>query len=198
MGILSFVTESWPIGELGDGEAERLKRIAAAAAYDYENDPCWADYWSNVLIPPYMASRSDVAKHFKQKFYQRYIDSDLIVEPIVTTSTFQQSRTSTPSAQSSSSSNPNSNADQQSSGSSSRTSGSSTSPPPYHTTSLRWDRKTIQFSVNAWVLVVAALAIFPLLQKNLSNRAYWLSFLVTTCSSLYSLYSLYGVMCLIT
>ncbi|KAJ0043914.1 hypothetical protein Pint_18839 [Pistacia integerrima] len=42
------------------------------------------------------------------------------------------------------------------------------------------------------VFVVALLAIFPLVPRHLSNRAYRLSFMGTACSSLYSLYSLYG------
>ncbi|XP_011085554.1 transmembrane protein 33 homolog [Sesamum indicum] len=175
----------------GGEDPQKLKRIAAAA-YDYDNDPRWADYWSNVLIPPHMASRSDVVKHFKQKFYQRYIDPDLIVEPMSSTSSSQSARTSAPPPQSSSSSaTSNSNTRQASSGSSRRTSGSSTSPPP-NSTPLRWDQQTIQFSVNAWVFVVSVLAIFPLVPQNLANRAFRLSFLGTACSSLYSLYSLYG------
>lgn len=56
----------------GDEDQQKLKSVAAAA-YDYENDPRWADYWSNILIPPHMASRPDVVDHFKRKFYQRYI-----------------------------------------------------------------------------------------------------------------------------
>nr|ACN35169.1 unknown [Zea mays] len=56
------------------GDPQRLKRIAAAA-YDYENDARWAGYWSNVLVPPHLASRPDVVDHFKRKFYQRYIVS---------------------------------------------------------------------------------------------------------------------------
>lgn len=43
------------------------------------------------------------------------------------------------------------------------------------------------------VFVVAVLAIFPLVPKNLSIRAYRLSLIGTACSSLYSLYSTYGV-----
>ncbi|KAK4426301.1 hypothetical protein Salat_1398600 [Sesamum alatum] len=172
-------------------DPQKLKRIAAAA-YDYDNDPRWADYWSNVLIPPHMASRSDVVKHFKQKFYQRYIDPDLVVEPMTSTSSSQSARTSAPPPQSSSSSTTsNSNTRQGSSGSSSRTSGSSTTPPP-NSAPLRWDHQTIQFSVNAWVFVVSVLAILPVVPQNISNRAYRLSFLGTACSSLYSLYSLYG------
>ncbi|XP_057769912.1 uncharacterized protein LOC130989821 [Salvia miltiorrhiza] len=175
----------------GEEDPQKLKRIAAAA-FDYDNDPRWADYWSNVLIPPHMASRNDVVNHFKQKFYQRFIDPELIVEPIGTTSTSQPARTSTPPPESSSSTS-NTNTRQRGSGSSSRTSGSSTAPPPSGSSApLRWDQQTIQFSVNAWVFIVAVLAIFPLVSQNLSKRAYRLSFLGTACTSVYSLYSLYG------
>ena len=59
-------------GSRAGGDPQRLKRIAAAA-YDYENDARWAGYWSNVLVPPHLASRPDVVDHFKRKFYQRYI-----------------------------------------------------------------------------------------------------------------------------
>ncbi|URE41514.1 Brix [Musa troglodytarum] len=60
------------MGEEEERDPQRLKRIAAAA-YDYDNDPRWAEYWSNVVIPPHMAARSDVVDHFKRKFYQRFI-----------------------------------------------------------------------------------------------------------------------------
>ncbi|XP_022859842.1 transmembrane protein 33 homolog isoform X1 [Olea europaea var. sylvestris] len=174
------------MGEEGE-DPQKLKRMAAAA-YDYDTDPRWADYWSNVLVPPNMASRSDVINHYKRKFYQRYIDPNLVVESMTTGSTSQQAR---PSTTSSSTSATNSNSHTQNSGSASRTTGTSGTPAP-NSTSLRWDKQTIQFSVNAWVFVVAVLAIFPLVPKNLSNRAFRLSFMGTACSSLYSLYSLYG------
>ncbi|WOG93184.1 hypothetical protein DCAR_0312465 [Daucus carota subsp. sativus] len=154
-------------------------KSAAAASYDYENDPRWADYWGNVLIPPNMAARPDVVNHFKRKFYQRFIDPELVVEPISTSSTSQTTRPST--------SNPSNQTRQQTSESTTRASGTYVSPA-----SLRWDRQTIQFSLNAWVFVVAVLAVFPLSPQNLSNRAYRLSLTGTACSSLYSLYSLYG------
>ncbi|KAF7836441.1 transmembrane protein 33-like protein [Senna tora] len=172
-------------------DPQKLKKIAAAA-YDYDNDPRWADYWSNVLIPPHMASNSDVVDHFKRKFYQRYIDPDLVVEPMSTSSSSQSSRPSTTS----SSQSPPPRSDQartrnSGTGSTNRTSGTSattgSSPTP-----LRWDRQTIQFSVNAWVFVVAVLAVIPLVPRNFSHRAYRLSFMGTTGSSLYSLYSQYG------
>lgn len=166
-------------------DPQRLKKIAAAA-YDYENDPRWADYWSNILIPPHMASRSDVREHFKRKFYQRFIDPELVVEAMSTGSS---------SSSSSSSSAASEQPRARNSGSATRTSGASATSGPTPTpapTSMRWDRQTIQFSVNAWVFVVAVLAIFPIIPRNLSNRAYRLSFMGTACSSLYSLYSLYG------
>ncbi|KAH6826881.1 dihydroflavonol 4-reductase/flavanone protein [Perilla frutescens var. hirtella] len=178
---------------MGGGEGEdpqKLKRIAAAA-YDYENDSRWAGYWSNILIPPHMASRNDVVDHYKRKFYQRYIDPDLVVEAMTTSSSSQSAKASTPPPQSSSSATNTNDTRPRSSGSSSRTSGASTTPPT-SSTSLRWDQQTIQFSVNAWVFVVAVLAIFPLVPRNLSSRAYRLSFLGTACSSMYSLYSQYG------
>ena len=62
----------------GDDDPQRIKKIAAAA-YDYESDSRWAEYWSNILIPSHMASRSDVVDHFKRKFYQRFIVTFLLV-----------------------------------------------------------------------------------------------------------------------
>ncbi|GLU01668.1 hypothetical protein SLE2022_189650 [Rubroshorea leprosula] len=165
-------------------DPQKLKRIAAAA-YDYENDPRWADYWSNVLIPPHMASRSDVVDHYKRKFYQRYIDPGLVVEAMSFSSSSQPTRQS---ASSSASAAANDQPRPHSSGSSTRNSSTTSS----NQTSLRWDRQMIQFSVNAWVFIVAVLAIFPLIPKSLSHRAYRLAFMGTACSSLYSLYSLYG------
>ncbi|KAK8611544.1 hypothetical protein V6N13_131592 [Hibiscus sabdariffa] len=163
-------------------DPQKLKKIAAAA-YDYENDPRWADYWSNILIPPHMASRSDVVDHFKRKFYQRYIDPDLVVEAM-------SSSAPSGSAKPTSSSAANGEARARNAGSTARASGASAGSGS--NTSLRWDRHTIQFSVNAWVFIVAVLAILPLVPRSLSNRAYWLSFMGTACSSVYSLYALYG------
>ncbi|KAF5958780.1 hypothetical protein HYC85_006005 [Camellia sinensis] len=124
-------------------DPQRLKRIAAAA-YDYDNDSRWPEYWSNILIPPHMASRSDVIDHYKRKFYQRYIDPDLVVEAMASSSSSQSARpTPTPS----SSSTPNEQVRSRNSGSTTRTSSTTAASTP---TSLRWDRQTIQFSINAW------------------------------------------------
>ncbi|KAF6147301.1 hypothetical protein GIB67_009784 [Kingdonia uniflora] len=55
----------------------------------------------------------------------------------------------------------------------SSTSASGASPTPAVTpSSLHWDRQTIQFFVNAWIFVVAVLAIFPFVPRNLANKAY--------------------------
>ncbi|KAH9675898.1 hypothetical protein KPL70_018959 [Citrus sinensis] len=127
-------------------DSQKIKRIAAAA-YDYDNDPRWADYWSNILIPPHMAARSDVVDHYKRKFYQRYIDPDLVVESMSQPTQASASSTSSATAndrpRQRNSANPGSTT--------SRSSGTSTNAGS-NTTSVRWDRQTIQFSVNAWVM----------------------------------------------
>ncbi|XP_073525588.1 uncharacterized protein [Phyllobates terribilis] len=174
-------------GEDAD-ESQRLKRIAAAA-YDYDNDSRWSDYWSNILMPPNMASRSEVIAHYKRKFYQRFVDPGLVVEPMSASNTSQPAGETTSS---SSSSPPNNQQSRRpTSGSSARTSASSATTGQ-NPTSLRWDRQTVLFSVNAWICVLALLAMLPIVPKHLSNRAYRLSFVGTACSSAYSLYSLYG------
>ncbi|KAG9450025.1 hypothetical protein H6P81_009990 [Aristolochia fimbriata] len=172
-------------------DPQRIKKIAAAS-FDYEGDPRWADYWSNILIPPHMVSRSDVVDHFKHKFYQRYIDPDFVVEPMSSTSTSQPTRPSAASSARPSSASSASSASQQTRPRDSGSSTGTSAQPDTGAGSLRWDRPTIQFSVNAWVFIVAVLAIFPLVPRNLSQRAYRLSLIGTLCSSLYSLYSLYG------
>ncbi|KAL4577362.1 hypothetical protein LXL04_013471 [Taraxacum kok-saghyz] len=189
-------------------DPQKMKRIAAAA-YDYDNDPKWADYWSNVLMPPHMASRSDVINHYKRKFYQRYIvrtpfhslDPDFVVEPMTIQNTSQPTPTRPPPPSSSSTRertpsylhvfdlsciiifNLMSNLN---------IVGSTTTQATGGSAPLRWDKQTIQFSVNAWVFAVAVLAMLPFIPSSLSHRAYRLSFMGTLCSSLYSLYSLYG------
>ncbi|XP_062180698.1 uncharacterized protein LOC133885080 [Phragmites australis] len=179
---------------MAGSEAEQdqeQKRAAAAAAYDYEGDARWADYWSNVLVPPHLASRPDVIDHFKRKFYQRYIDHDLVVEPMSSTGSTLPTK---PEARSSSSTS-SENVRVRNSGSSSR---SAPPPPPTATQTdraanpLRFDARTIHFSINAWVLIVAALGMLPILPKHLADRACKLSLLGTTFSSGYSLYSTYG------
>ncbi|KAF5747384.1 transmembrane protein 33 [Tripterygium wilfordii] len=174
------------MGEERD-DPQKLKKIAAAA-YDYENDSRWADYWSNILIPPNMASRSDVVDHYKRKFYQRYIDPDLVVESMSSSGSSQFAKPSVSSSASSTRANDQTRS--QNTGPTNRNSGTSATSSP--STSVRWDRQTIQFSVNAWVFIVAVLALIPLVPTNISNRAYRLSLMGSACSSLFSLYTLYG------
>ncbi|PWZ32129.1 hypothetical protein Zm00014a_038003 [Zea mays] len=228
------------------GDPQRLKRIAAAA-YDYENDARWAGYWSNVLVPPHLASRPDVVDHFKRKFYQRYIvsfphpylpkpprtvaarldaslgsigldaphaalssirltlfsalvpgrmicsmkepDPGLVVEPMSSMTSTQSSRPAAKSSATPSSENVRA----RDSGSSTRSTGTSQHPPAERTAnSLQLDGRTINFSINAWVLVVASLGILPVLPNHISSKAYRLSLLGTICSSAYSLYGTYG------
>ncbi|KAG0499097.1 hypothetical protein HPP92_003407 [Vanilla planifolia] len=166
----------------GGGDLQKEKR-AAAAAYDYDGDARWAAYWSNVLIPPHMSSRTDVVDHYKRKFYHRFIDPDFVVEAMPSAGSSQSARTtrssSTPTRENA---RPPSSAP--SSGTSAATERSSSS--------LRLDKQTIHFSVNAWVLVVALFGILPLVPSNLSSKAFRLSLLGTALSSSYSLYTLYG------
>lgn len=61
-------------------DRQRLKK-AAARVYNYDKDPRWTDYWSNVLIPPHMASRPEVVDLYQRKFYKRFIDSEFEIEP---------------------------------------------------------------------------------------------------------------------
>lgn len=51
----------------------------------------------------------------------------------------------------------------------------------------------ITINIFLQVFVVAVLAVFPLVPRSLSDRAYKLALMGTACSSLYSLYSSYGV-----
>lgn len=174
------------MGEEGGagGDQQRIKKIAAAA-YDYDSDPRWAEYWNNVLIPPHLASRSDVVDHFKRKFYQRYIDPDLVVESMTATSSSQSARTSarSTSASATESARPRTTAS---------STGTTAPPASAGSNSLRLDKRTIHFAINAWVLVVAVLGVLPVVSRALSNKAYRLSLLGTALSSFYSLYTLYG------
>ncbi|XP_051200983.1 uncharacterized protein [Lolium perenne] len=72
-------------------ETQEQKRTAAEA-YDYEGDARWADYWSNVLVPPHLAAKPEVVAHFRGKFYHRFVDRDLVVEPMASTGSTPPSR----------------------------------------------------------------------------------------------------------
>ncbi|KAJ6845436.1 uncharacterized protein M6B38_286935 [Iris pallida] len=174
------------MGEENSGDPQQQTKRMAAAAYDYSSDPRWSEYWSNVLIPPHMASRSDVVDHYKRKFYQRFIDPDLVVEAMSTTSSSQSASASVRSSSPPATENTRPRTTTTASGTGTSTSAGTNS------NSLRLDRRTIHFSVNAWILIVAVLGVLPLVSRNISNKAYRLSLLGTALSSFYSLYALYG------
>ncbi|XP_039126296.1 transmembrane protein 33 homolog [Dioscorea cayenensis subsp. rotundata] len=168
---------------MADEVDPQSSKRAAAAAYDYDGDPRWAEYWSNVLIPPNLASRPDVIDHYKRKFYQRFIDPDFVVETMSSSSSSQSGRasggsSSSPATETARSHNPGPNAAARSA--------------PQNMAPVRLDRQTIYFSLNAWVLVMALIGIFLFVSPNLAQKAYRLSLLGTGCSSLCSLYAFYG------
>lgn len=165
--------------EYDGGDSQREKR-AAATAYDYDGDPRWSEYWSNVLIPSHMISRVDVVDHYKRKFYQQFVDPEFSVE--MSSASFSGSASRSSSSPTSEQPRP------QSSGPRAgiyRTPGRSPN-------SFGLDTQTIRFSVNAWVLVVALSGILPLVPRNISNKAFRLSLLGTALHSFYSLYTIYG------
>ncbi|KAI4980374.1 hypothetical protein ZWY2020_020859 [Hordeum vulgare] len=116
-------------------------------------------------------------------------DRDLVVEPMSTTGSIQPSRPDIRSSPSASSENVRA----RNSGSSSRSAASPPAAPQAGAANpLRFDARTIHFSVNAWVLVVAGVGMLPILPKHLADRACKLSLLGIVLSSGYSLYSTYG------
>ncbi|XP_020583276.1 uncharacterized protein LOC110026612 [Phalaenopsis equestris] len=170
---------------MGDeNDPQRIKKIAAAA-YQYEIDPRWAEYWSNVLIPPHMASRSDIVDHYKRKFYQRYIDPNFVVQPMSSSSSFQTSR----SSERSTSVPTTENKSPHNSGSASEAS----APQSRISSSLQLDKQTFNFAFNSWVFAMSILGILPLVPKSLAGKAYLLSLLGAAFSSLFSLYTRFGV-----
>ncbi|KAF3340045.1 transmembrane protein 33 [Carex littledalei] len=172
------------MGEQGDDDPQKIKRIAAAA-YDYENDPRWVSYWENVLIPPNMANLPDVMGHFKRKFYKRYIDPDLVVEPMsISSSGASSSQTPVPTKRPSSSPSSDNTSRPRDTGSSSQSARDATTRP--------FDRRSIHFSVNSWVILVSLVSILPIVPKHISDKTYRLALLGTACSSFYSLYTAHG------
>lgn len=176
--------------ELGSQQQKR----AAASAYDYDGDAKWIDYWSNVLIPDHLASQPEVKKHFQLKYYKRYIDSELEVEPLAT------SNKKLPSSKSSSSSAERRRPVNPGPQPSSQTQGGGTPsravPPramPATNGLLKLDRQSIQFLANAWVLIMTILTMFPFVPRGLGDRAYRFALVGTALACAHSLYSEYGM-----
>jgi len=170
---------------MGD-DPQHIKKVAAAS-YDYDNDRRWADYWSNILMPPNMASRPDVVRHYKQKFYQRYIDPELEVEPLSSATSVRYARSSpasTPEQNHSANSGGQTQAPERTPASSQRAS--------VPTGPLRLDRNSVPFLINAWVVIMAIMAMLPFSPWGLSDRAYRFTLVGTGFSCSYSIYSIYG------
>lgn len=167
---------------MAEESPQHLKK-AAALAYDYHGDPRWAEYWSNVLIPAHLTSKPDVERHFQFKFYQRYIDPDLHVEPLTSVSSTR------PSASRRSSQQP-AQSDERANGTR-----NSTAPATHRSagnSALRMDRHSIQFLENAWVVIMALFAILPFTPKALTDKSYRSTFLGAMVASGHSLYLQYG------
>lgn len=160
---------------------EQQEKRAAALNYNFEEDNRWHQYYDNILIPAHLSSSPDVLRHYKLKFYQRFIDSELEVEPLksvappaapsISPSSADHRRPVNTAPRSSASSRPGRSA-----------------PPPASSPSLRMDQQTFQFLNNAWVLIMAALAFLPLIPLSVSNRAYRFTFFGTAIGGLHSIY----------
>ncbi|CAM6091059.1 unnamed protein product [Calypogeia fissa] len=174
-------------------QESQQQKMAAASAYDYDGDAKWIDYWSNVLIPDHLVSHPEVKKHFQLKYYKRYIDSELQVEPLSSFNKRLPSSTSSASAERRRPGNqaPQSSSQTQGGGTTSRAAPTRATP----TTSglLRLDRQSIQFLANAWVLIMTILTMFPFVPRGLGDRAYRFALVGTALACAHSLYSQYGI-----
>ncbi|KAL2610049.1 hypothetical protein R1flu_028622 [Riccia fluitans] len=167
-----------------DGQEQKM---AQALEYNYDGDSRWQDYWNNILMPENMASNPDVRRRYQLKYYQRYIDSELKVEaPKKTASYTAPPEPERPANQESSRPRP-----QPSSRPRSQPTAAATAAPAAGG-SFRLDRQSIQFLANAWVVVMAVVAIFPFVPRGLGDRAYRFALLGTAVACSHSLYSAHG------
>ncbi|CAD6237739.1 unnamed protein product [Miscanthus lutarioriparius] len=164
---------------MGDASSSSWPSTGAAAAYDYERDPRWAEYRASSAVPPHLFSHPYVRAQLQQKFYRRFVDPDFSVEGMSSTTSTQ------PSA---SSGGASTSADENAR---SPDSGTNSSGPARSILSLQLDQRSLHFSVSAWVLIVALIGIFPLAPHSLQYKGYRLSLLGTTCTTGYALFALY-------
>uniref|UniRef100_A0A453F3X8 Uncharacterized protein n=2 Tax=Aegilops tauschii subsp. strangulata TaxID=200361 RepID=A0A453F3X8_AEGTS len=71
--------------------------------------------------------------------------------------------------------------------------GADSAGPAQSRLSLQLDQRSLHFSVNAWVLIVALIGIIPLATRQLQLKGYRLSLLGTTCTTGYAIFALYGL-----
>ncbi|CAL4962431.1 unnamed protein product [Urochloa decumbens] len=152
---------------------------AAASAYDYERDPRWAEYRASSAVPPHLFTDPYVRAHLQHKFYHRFVDSNFPVEGMSSTTSTQPSA-STGGASTSAGENARP-----------PDSGINSAGPARSRLSLQLDQRSLHFSVNAWVLIVALIGIFPLAPRSLQYKGYRLSLLGTTCTTGYALFAFY-------
>jgi hypothetical protein len=58
-------SSSWP--------SRTAAATVAAAAYDYERDPRWAEYRASSAVPPHLFTDPYVRSHLQHKFYRRFV-----------------------------------------------------------------------------------------------------------------------------
>ncbi|KAH7430881.1 hypothetical protein KP509_08G018600 [Ceratopteris richardii] len=163
-------------------DEQHLKK-AAALAYDYDNDPRWAEYMSNVLVPD-NRPKSEVERYLKFKFYQRNIDPDLKVERLPSKSSSASTSTSNSSYQTSSNSGERSRGEQDRSYSA-----------QHHgagTNFMRIDPQSIGFLSNSLVVIMGAFAILPMMPPTISHKSYIFVFLGELIACGHSIYSRFG------
>ncbi|KAI5062369.1 hypothetical protein GOP47_0022908 [Adiantum capillus-veneris] len=163
-------------------EEQHLKK-AAALAYDYDSDPRWAEYLSNVLVPD-NRPKSEVERYLKFKFYQRNIDPDLKVERLPSKSSTTFTSTSSASSQRSNRPEERSRPAQGSSRSSQHGRGG--------INSVRMDLQSIGFLSNSLVIIMGAIATLPFMPPTVSVKSYRLTFLGALIACGHSIYAQYG------
>ncbi|MCO5608829.1 hypothetical protein L7F22_063046 [Adiantum nelumboides] len=163
-------------------EEQQLKK-AAALAYDYDSDPRWAEYMSNVLVPD-NRPKSEVERYLKFKFYQRNIDPDLKVERLPSKSSTAFTSTSSSTSQRSNATEARSTPAQGSSHFTRHGSGG--------ISSVRMDQHSIGFLSNSLVIIMGTIATLPFLPLAVSVKSYRFTFLGALIACGHSIYAQYG------
>ncbi|XP_039814112.1 transmembrane protein 33 homolog isoform X2 [Panicum virgatum] len=169
------------MGEASSSSSWPSRGAAAAAAYDYERDPRWAEYRASSAVPTHLITDPYVRAHLQHKFYRRFVNSDFPVEGMSSTISTQPSASS---GGASTSASENARPPDP---------GTNSAGPMRSRLSLHLDQRSLHFSVNAWVLIVALIGIFPLAPRSLQYKGYRLSLLGTTCTTGYALFALYRI-----
>lgn len=169
------------------------EQLDAFEKYDFASDDRWINYYNNLTIPPGRSDGAAIVRRYKQKFYKKFVDSSFEVETLGE-SAQSTSRSSQASSSSSGATGPPRAAP--SASASARAGG----PPPAG----QWSRAqgprgpsqiawaSTQFLLNAFVVVMAVVAIFPLTPAYLAVRCFRLSLVGSVVASILSLVTTYG------